>query len=253
MDKYAAFGAILQFGIQQSEYAIVALTGSAITVSGNATVTVTCTGMTGSPLAVSVAVLQNDTADQVGAKIRTALGLNATIAGLFHVEGSGTVVRLRKKIPAANIANLNIAIADDTCEGIDPVVSSVNERLGQAIASVAGIRSLNGLPLSTDTADVTTHDSPGGFEEVITTIKRTGEISMDIVFDPNDATHDADTGLQAAYDDRVLCYLVLNLVSAGSIMYFEGFVIGLEPSMPVEGALTASCKVKATGAVTLFD
>jgi hypothetical protein len=54
-----------------------------ISTSGNLTVTVTAAGMTNSPKAVSVAVLDtDDTGSQIAAKIRTALGLDVDVAML---------------------------------------------------------------------------------------------------------------------------------------------------------------------------
>jgi len=53
----------------------------------------------------------------------------------------------------------------------------------------AQVTSIDGPELSLDTVDVTSHDSAGGWEEVVGTILRSGEISMDLVFDPAHATH----------------------------------------------------------------
>ena len=51
-----------------------------------------------------------------------------------------------------------------------------------------------GPDLSTDTDEITNHDSPDGVEEFIPTIKRTGEITFPLVFLPTDPSHDNDTG-----------------------------------------------------------
>ena len=56
-------------------------------------------------------------------------------------------------------------------------------------AEVANVKSISGPGLSLDVEDVTSHDSTEAWEEVVATILRTGEISVDIVYDPNNATH----------------------------------------------------------------
>jgi len=116
-----------------------------ITTAGNATVTVTSTGMTGSPLAISVAVALTDTAATWAGKVRTALAANATIAARFVVSGTTTAIVLTRKptvtytvtdgtlsIYAANDASLNIALADDTSAGITEAATSANTTAGVA-------------------------------------------------------------------------------------------------------------------------
>lgn len=118
---------------------------------------------------------------------------------------------------------------------------------------VAGVKSLSGPGLSLDTEDVTSHDSPSAWEEVIATILRSGEITLDIIYDPNAATHKYAVG-------GLLSDLSLRTATAYSIVFpttpavtwtFNAYVTGFEPSAPVEGALTASATLKITGAPTL--
>lgn len=101
-----------------------------VTGSGNASVIVTAAGMAGSPITVAVAVLVGDTPAVVGGKIRTALGLNATIAAFFTISGTGAEVVLTRKVPAANDATLNIAIDNDTSTGLTPAAASANTTAG---------------------------------------------------------------------------------------------------------------------------
>lgn len=131
--RFRNFGAALTkdgvptSGVFQVETAVVVGT---ITLGGNATVTVTAAGMTGSPKAISVAVLLNDTAAQVAAKIRTALALDADVTALFSVGGTGADVSLTALQSAANDATLNIAYTNDTCTGLTPDASSNNTTAG---------------------------------------------------------------------------------------------------------------------------
>ena len=92
---------------------------------GNATVIVTCTGMTGSPITTSVAVILGDTASVVAGKIRTALQAVANITSYLTVGGSGIYVTLTR-VASASIANLNISIDNGSCTGLTAAPNSAN-------------------------------------------------------------------------------------------------------------------------------
>lgn len=127
-----------------------------IATSGNATVTVTAAGLTGSPLAVSVAVVATDTAATWAGKARTALAANADIAALFTVGGSSDNISLTR-LPVfshtfkgasvgaypANDATLNIALANGTCTGITEDATSTDTTAGVISAGVY-VPDLNG-------------------------------------------------------------------------------------------------------------
>jgi len=119
-----------------------------ITASGNASVTVTAAGMTGSPKLISVAVLNTDTASQWADKVRVALAADTAVSALFAVSGSGTSIILTRKgtlitsdgittsIFPATDATLNIALANGTCTGITAAASSANTNAGTATSGV---------------------------------------------------------------------------------------------------------------------
>ena len=112
-----------------------------ISGSGNASVTVTASGMTGSPKTISVPVLSGDTASAWAEKVRTALSADADVSELFTVSGSTTAIVLTRKpnqeIPAVpsyivNDSSLNIALDNGTCTGITPAASSADTTAGVA-------------------------------------------------------------------------------------------------------------------------
>lgn len=127
---------------------------------------------------------------------------------------------------------------------------TVLEREGTPIVQVTNI---SGPGLSLDVEDVTTHDSTGAWEEVVATILRSGEVSMDIVYDPATATHkNAAGGLLADLVARTAVTYTLIFTDAATTEWeFEAFVVGFEPDMPHDGALTASVTMKITGQPTL--
>ena len=107
--------------------------------------------------------------------------------------------------------------------------------------------------LSLDTEDVTTHDSTGGWEEVVGTILRSGEVSLDLVYDPAAATHKyASGGLLYDLVQKTAQTFSLVFSDTGSTTWsFSALVTGYEVSAPHDGALTATVKLKITGQPTL--
>jgi len=101
-----------------------------ITLAGNATFTVTAAGLTGSPIAVSVAVALNDTATQVATKAAAAMNANAVIAAFFSIVSNGADVIFTRLISAANDATMNIAYTNGTCTGLTPDATSTDTTAG---------------------------------------------------------------------------------------------------------------------------
>ena len=83
------FAGALTNGVAQVETAVIVGT---ITLAGNATFTITSAIVTGSPLAVSVAVALDDTATLVAAKAATTL--NDTAAVSAHYVASSNAANL---------------------------------------------------------------------------------------------------------------------------------------------------------------
>lgn len=254
MPKYDAFGTQLKLGNGTFQVETATVVGT-ITGSGDATFTITSTGMAGTPLAISVAVLEDDTAYDVARKARAAIGANAAVTALYHVGGSGAEVVLTRKAAVANVADLNIAYTNDTCTGLTPDATSDNTVVGglaEAFTTIAQVRNIGGPGLSLDVEDVTTHDSTGAWEEVVATILRSGEVSLDIVWDPATATHGWGVGLLAVMPRRATRNFQVIFPDAASTTWsFAAEVVSFEPDAPHDGALTASVTLKLSGEVTL--
>lgn len=118
---------------------------------------------------------------------------------------------------------------------------------------IANVRSISGPSLSLDTEDVTSHDSTEAWEEVVATILRSGEITLEIEYDPAAATHkNASGGLLYDLAQRASTTWTLKFPdTAASEWTFTAFVTGFEPDAPHEGALTANVTLKITGKPTL--
>lgn len=125
------------------------------------------------------------------------------------------------------------------------------KRGGTGGTTIAGVSNISGPGLSLDTEDVTSHDSPDGWEEVVATILRSGEVTLDIVYDPAAATHkNAAGGLIHDMASRVAQTYAITFPGAVS-WSFSAFVTGFEPEAPHDGALRASVTMKITGKPTL--
>lgn len=251
MTKYSAFGTALSMGagdVQVETATVVGAIGAS--GAGDATVIITAAGMAGSPLTLSVAVANNDTAAVVGGKIRAYIQNNAAAAAIrsmFHVGGATTDVILTRLGPYADDATLNIDINNGTCSGLTDAPTSTATHAGETLSAIAQISNISGPGLALDTADVTTHDSADAFEEVVATIIRTGEISLDLVYDPNEETHDATTGLLSRLGAIEQTGFAITWPDT-AVWSFAAYVTGFEPSAAHDGALTATAKLKLTGA-----
>jgi hypothetical protein len=111
-------------GTKQVETATCAGT---VTTAGNAKVTVTATGMTGSPKAIAFPVESGDEAADIAAACRAALAADAAVTALFDVSGEGADVVLTSKLAVANDDALNIAIADGAGDGASEGVTEAAE------------------------------------------------------------------------------------------------------------------------------
>jgi len=251
MAKYDAYGTLLRIGTAQVETAVVVVT---TVTAGNANFILTANGMTGSPITTVVALSNGDSANTVATKAVTAMNLDANIIALFSVVADGPNIVITKKVAAANDATLNLAYADDTSGGLTDDAGSDNTTAGVAVTTIAQVQSIGGPGLSLDTEDVTTHDSTNAWEEVVATILRSGEVTLDIVYDPAEDTHDgtAGNGLVSRLKNIVMTDFSLVFSDTASTTWsFDGYITGFEPGEPHDGALTASVTAKITGDMTL--
>jgi predicted secreted protein len=116
---------------------------------------------------------------------------------------------------------------------------------------VGNVRGIKGPGVSLDMADTTAHDSTSAWEESVATILRSGEVTLDIVYDPANAQiKNASGGLLYLLTTRASASFTITFPDANTIV-FTGFVVGFDPDAPHDGALTATVKIKPTGVVTL--
>lgn len=126
----------------------------------------------------------------------------------------------------------------------------VNYRAGNSgtFTTVAEVKDITGPSVSLDVVDVTNQDSPGGYEEIIPTIRRAGEVDFDVNFNPANATHDGATGLLYLANNKIKRgWRLLLLDEDDSYWAFDAYVVAFQTKAPVAGVLTGTTKLRVTG------
>lgn len=119
-------------------------------------------------------------------------------------------------------------------------------------STIAEVRDIGGPSLQQATAEVTNQLSTGRYREFISTVKDGGEITFEIGFIPDDATHDVTTGLLSVFESGLINdFKIIFPDTAVTTWTLSGLVTGFELSEPVDGDLTASVTIKISGEPTL--
>lgn len=122
----------------------------------------------------------------------------------------------------------------------------------ETFATIAEVLDIGGPELGLDTEDATSHDSTAGWEDVVPTILRSGEVTFEINYVPSHATHNASTGLVADMKNKTKRNFQLVFPNAGTTTWaFAAYVTKFAPKAPVAGKLAASVTVKVSGQPTL--
>lgn len=130
-------------------------------------------------------------------------------------------------------------------------IGDSNNQATAVYTTVAQVTNIGGPGMSLDTIDVTDHQSTGAWEEVVAGILRSGEVSMDLNFDPALATHaNASGGLLYEMVQRTSKAYRITFPDA-SVWTFEAYVTAFNPSADHAGKLSASVTLKLTGVPTL--
>lgn len=169
-----------------------------------------------------------------------------TIAG---VTGAGATV-LNTVIPIGiNVINTKTIDVGVKTTGVGGGTILVTP-LADSFTTIGMVGDISGPQLTRETIDVTTHDSPNDFDESITGLKNSGEVTFKINWDPGNPTHDGTTGLWKKYSDGTLTnFQILNV--AGDLIEFAALVTSMGPSFPVNGVIQSDMTLKVSGTVAL--
>lgn len=117
--------------------------------------------------------------------------------------------------------------------------------------AVGKLTAINGIELSVDTQDVTTHQSTDNFKESIPGLIDAGEVSLEGLFNPADT--DGQVAMLTDLQARVTraCAIEFPAIT-GAVWSFNGFITNLKiGDAAVDGTIAFSATVKVTGKPTL--
>lgn len=110
---------------------------------------------------------------------------------------------------------------------------------------IGQVTSIGGPSFSLDTIDVTTHDQAQPWEQFVASILRSGELTLDLSFDPADTEHVAllNQMVGKSFDS-----FELDFPDAGYTEWqFAAYVTGFEVTMEVSDKISGSLTLKITG------
>jgi predicted secreted protein len=117
-------------------------------------------------------------------------------------------------------------------------------------ATVSSLKTINGIELSVNAIDVTSHQSPSAFKESIPGLLDSGDVSVDGFFDYTDTA-----GQQAMLTDMVSRTTRIGIITfpaaTGATWTFSAFISKLKiGDAPVDGAIPFSATLNVTGKPT---
>jgi hypothetical protein len=122
----------------------------------------------------------------------------------------------------------------------------------ETFTTIAEVGDIAGPNVESDSKEGTNHSSPSGYEEFIPTIKRTGEVTFPINWNPAAATHSYSAGLlKDAVNQTKRNFQIVFPTSPATTWSFSAYVMKFSPKAPVNGILAADITLKVTGAPTL--
>ena len=113
--------------------------------------------------------------------------------------------------------------------------------------AIAEITNISGPEETLDIEDATSHDSPDGYESVVATILRSGNVTLETNFVPGNSGHQE---LRTALRKRRLvpCHLVFP-DSTTATYSFSAYVVSISPEAPHAGILTRNVQLKPSGPI----
>lgn len=118
---------------------------------------------------------------------------------------------------------------------------------------IAQVRDISGPSMSVDAVEVTARDT-SKWRAFTPGLRDGGEVTFDLIYDPDLASHSATnstTGLvHFLLNGTTKTYRLVMSQSGGDYFEFSGIVTAFTPESPLEDAMTASCTIKITGAVS---
>lgn len=118
--------------------------------------------------------------------------------------------------------------------------------------TLANVTNISGLDGETETIDVTAHDSGSAYREKVASFIDAGQVTLDVNFDPNAATHRATTGgILYLRDQRTIVPWKVTFPGTPThYVMFQAFVKSAGFEAPFDDKLSMSVTLETTGAAT---
>ena len=113
--------------------------------------------------------------------------------------------------------------------------------------TIAAARNIEGPSLTCETIDSTTHDESTGYRSHIEGLRDSGDLTMEIAYDPAAASH---AWIHATGRGTTKLYKLTFPDAAPTTWQFSAIVTNFTPKMPVDGLMTADVTFKVTTNVT---
>lgn len=122
---------------------------------------------------------------------------------------------------------------------------------GTNYVTVAQVENISGPALKRNTIDATTHDSPDAWMEFIKGLKDGGDVTLDLLLDPELGSHSYATGLLSDFSDDTTIPNGRVTFPNGTVWSFPFILAEFPPEMPIDDSLKASVSLKVAGKPTL--
>jgi len=131
--------------------------------------------------------------------------------------------------------------------------ATLKTEISGVYTTIAQVRDISGPNMQRDTVEVTSRDSTGQAREFLAGLQDNGEITFDIVYDPDATTHSASAsgGLVTLLNSGALNNFRLTFAdSTPMTATFAGIVTGFQPTTPLNDAQAADVTIKVSGQIT---
>lgn len=115
---------------------------------------------------------------------------------------------------------------------------------GGSYADIANILSITPPNQQRDALETTKHNDSHRFRTFIPGLVDPGEVSLNVAYDPADATHEFQSELGSA---TVASYRITFPTTPANTLTFDAFLTSFEPTGEVDGLLTANVTYKVSG------
>lgn len=123
------------------------------------------------------------------------------------------------------------------------IFRTADRTVGGSRVSVGRVRDVTPPAISRDTVETTDMESEDQWEEFIAGIKRSGELSFDITFDPGS---DESAAFMADFNNKLPGYYFI--VFPNSVEWgFKALITNYTPTTPVADKMTATVTFKLSG------